>query len=86
MNNPAEGPVPRLGVLTCEAIPLLYREEQELLPTLGARGLDARPIVWSAPELALEELDLVVFRSTWDYFEHVPKFREFLSRLEESGT
>ncbi len=65
-------------------MPLLYREEQALLPALEARGFAARPVVWNAPDLRLDELDLVVFRSTWDYFEQVPKFRELLSRLEAS--
>lgn len=75
---------PTLGLLTCAAIPQLYEEEQDLLPSLIARGIDARPVVWSAPETPIEELDLVVFRSTWDYFEHVSEFRALLVHLEKN--
>jgi len=32
---------PRVALVTCAAQPLLYEEEQELLPRLRARGLEA---------------------------------------------
>ena len=48
------------------AMPGLYDDDHPLLPALAARGIDAEPVVWSAPT-DWDAYDLVVVRSCWDY-------------------
>ena len=48
------------------AMPSLHVDDHPLLPALAARGIDAEPVVWSAPA-DWDAYDLVVVRSCWDY-------------------
>jgi glutathione synthase/RimK-type ligase-like ATP-grasp enzyme len=73
---------PRLALATCDAQPLLFGEERELLPALRARGVDAEAVIWSDPRVDWASFDAVVLRSTWDYFERYPEFCAWLARVE----
>lgn len=72
----------RIAFVTCDAFPGLFQEEQELLPRLRARGHEATAVSWSHPTVDWKQFDLVVLRSTWDYFERTAEFRRWLDRLE----
>lgn len=74
--------MPRVALVTCAAFPGLCGEEAEILPRLQRLGLEARAVVWSDPDVAWKDFDLVVLRSTWDYFERFPAFEAWLARLE----
>lgn len=43
-------------------------EREAIVDELRARGIDAAPVVWDAPGVDWSAYDLVVLRSTWDYF------------------
>ena len=76
--------MPRIALATCELQPDLYLEERELLPRLAKRGVDAHAETWSRPA-DWGSYDLVVIRSTWDYFERLAEFRTWLDALENAN-
>ena len=49
---------------------------------LQARGCVVRPAAWNGPFEPFAEADLVVVRSTWDYYEESEAFRAWLQALE----
>ncbi len=75
----------RVALVTCDALPALYEEEAQLPKLLETRGLTAVPVSWSDPAVDWAQFDLVVLRSTWDYFERYPEFLVWLDRLENLG-
>jgi glutathione synthase/RimK-type ligase-like ATP-grasp enzyme len=78
-------PTRRIALVTCDAVPGLFEEEAQLLPLLAAEGFEARAVSWSDPHAQWNSFDLVVLRSTWDYFERFAEFERWLSRLERGG-
>ena len=75
----------RLAILTEDAFPDLTADDRLLLPALAARGIDARPAVWSDPAVDWPGFDGVLVRSPWDYYRRLPEFLAFLDRLEAAG-
>ena len=73
---------PRVALVTSEALPSLFGDEQALPAQLAAAGIDAEPVVWSAADAAWSGYDAVVIRSTWDYFHRIDEFVTWLDRLE----
>jgi hypothetical protein len=76
---------PRVALVTCEEFPQLYEDEHGLLAAFAAAGADAQAVVWSDARMAWRSFDLVVVRSTWDYFERFAEFTAWLDRIEEEG-
>lgn len=75
----------RVALVTCDALPELYAEEAQLPKLLEARGLTAVPVSWTNPEINWGRFELIVLRSTWDYFERFPEFLVWLDRIEKLG-
>ena len=73
---------PRLALVTCDAFPTLYADEQALPARFADAGADARPVSWSDRSVDWRSFDRVVLRSTWDYFERIDEFRAWLDRLD----
>ena len=78
-------PARRIALVTCDAVPHLFEEEAQVLPLLAAQGFEARALSWSDPHAQWKSFDLVVLRSTWDYFERFAEFERWLQRLEHEG-
>ncbi|MBS2030819.1 MAG: hypothetical protein JST54_23145 [Deltaproteobacteria bacterium] len=76
--------MPRIAFATCDAQPDLYAEERELLPRLAKRGVEAHAVSWTRTA-DWRSYDLVVIRSTWDYFERIAEFRAWLDSLENAN-
>lgn len=74
---------PRLAIATWDKHPGLYAEEAALPALLEARGVDARPVVWSDPDVDWRAFDAVLVRSTWDYVQRLPEFFSWFARLYE---
>jgi glutathione synthase/RimK-type ligase-like ATP-grasp enzyme len=72
----------RIALVTCARLPSLYDDEQALPARFAAAGAVAEPVVWSDPAVDWSRYDLVVIRSTWDYFERIGEFRAWLDRLD----
>ena len=75
----------RVALVTCERLPSLYGDEQELPARFAAAGVEAEPVVWSDARVEWARYDVVVIRSTWDYFERIGEFAAWIDRLEQAG-
>jgi hypothetical protein len=71
----------RIGLATCSRFPLLHDEERPLVAALRALGAETEPLVWSDPSVAWGAFDLVVVRSTWDYFDDRDAFVAWARRV-----
>jgi glutathione synthase/RimK-type ligase-like ATP-grasp enzyme len=74
----------RVALVTCERFPSLYGDEQELPARFAAVGVTAESAVWSDAAVDWARYDVVVIRSTWDYFERIGEFTAWLDRLERA--
>ena len=85
----------RVGIVTDGTRSALTEDGRAIAAALGARGVDAEPLVWTdavgpasadgSPPVdarALERYDGVLFRSCWDYHADYERFRSFLALLE----
>lgn len=59
----------------------IAREEGLLIDALDARGLRATRRAWDDPDFDWHSTRAAVFRSTWDYFERIGPFRQWLARV-----
>ena len=64
----------RIALATSADLPELDPDSQLLLPAFEMLGVDARPTVWSDPDVDWASFDAVVIRSTWDYFDREDEF------------
>lgn len=72
---------PRIALASCEELPGLDDDGQELLRALAALDVDAAPVVWDAPDVDWASYDLVVVRGTWDYVPKLPAFLEWADHV-----
>jgi len=70
---------------TCAEMPEILPSDQLLAKALEAKGAEVSGAPWSGPFEPFAAADLVMIRSTWDYFDKVPAFLSWLDALEESG-
>ena len=75
----------RLGLVTYPEAPDLTTDDQLLLAPLKANGFIPFPLIWSDTEPASIDADLLVIRSTWDYFLDPDRFLRWLAGVEQSG-
>lgn len=61
----------------------LANDDRLLLEALTARGIAARVVRWDDPSVRWEQADLVVLRSTWDYFHRVPAFLRWVNQVQQ---
>jgi glutathione synthase/RimK-type ligase-like ATP-grasp enzyme len=61
--------VTRVALATCAEFAELFEDDFGLRDALVARGVEVVPAVWDDPARDWASFDLVVVRSTWDYFE-----------------
>lgn len=66
---------------TSAALPGLDPDSLPLLDALRERGVDARPVVWSDEHVDWAAFDAVLIRSTWDYFDRLGAFLDWLAAL-----
>ena len=71
-----------IALATSSELPRLDPDSQLLLPAFEELGVDARPTVWSDPDVDWAAFDAVVIRSTWDYFDRED---EFLAWVRAAG-
>ncbi len=64
----------RIALATCAAWPDLDADGPELRAALAAEGLDVAVHAWDAPGVDWAAFDLVVLRTTWDYWDRVEEF------------
>ena len=77
----------RVGLMTCEQLPHLHQDDHLLIEPLAGLGVEAVPVVWSAPgwEAAAAGCSALVLRSTWDYVHRLGEFVRWLDAVQEAG-
>ncbi|VEP17853.1 Glutathione synthase/RimK-type ligase, ATP-grasp superfamily [Hyella patelloides LEGE 07179] len=58
-------------------------EESLIISRLLEKGIKCRRIEWDNPQFDWEKCKLALFRTTWDYFEKLPKFLDWLNKTSE---
>jgi glutathione synthase/RimK-type ligase-like ATP-grasp enzyme len=71
----------RVALVTAAPARGLDEDMPLLLPALGGRRLVAREVVWDDPAIDWGGFDLVVVRSTWDYFARRGEFLAWAERV-----
>lgn len=64
----------RVALASCLKLPEPDVDEPLLLRALAAAGIDARVLAWDDPAAPFEASDLVILRSTWNYYDDVDAF------------
>lgn len=72
--------VTRIALATCAALPDLDEDGPELLAALRAEGLDVEVHPWDS-RVDWAAYDLVVIRTTWDYFTRHEEFLAWTRRV-----
>lgn len=65
---------PRVALATCTRLPALDDDGPVLLAALAEEGLDVEVHAWDAPDVDWAAFDLVVVRTTWDYWDRHEEF------------
>lgn len=77
--------------VTCNEFPELQPGDRILADRLIEKGVDVKAVPWNDPGWGNEEksnfagADIILIRSTWDYFMHVDKFSQWLDALSSFG-
>jgi glutathione synthase/RimK-type ligase-like ATP-grasp enzyme len=74
--------VPNVGFLTSAEIPQLTADDRLAVPLLEERGVRVQPIVWTDESVDPASLDLVVIRSTWDWYRSAKRYAARLQAIE----
>ena len=74
-----------LGIVTCRDYPEYQKDEQLLAPALLPYQIQCQPVIWENAASGLHDLtglDLLLFRSCWNYHFHAQAFSACLNQLE----
>lgn len=74
----------KIALMTCELYPDLIKAESRLVEDFASQGIEALPVVWDKV-WDYSSFDLVILRSTWDYYKKPEIFYKWLSHLETQG-
>ncbi|OQS42538.1 ATP-grasp domain-containing protein [Chromobacterium haemolyticum] len=58
----------------------VHHEDGLVLAALQRQGLRARRLAWDDPDMDWAGARCALFRTTWDYFERLPAFSDWLAR------
>lgn len=75
----------KIAILTCDEMPEMLPYDHIIIKKLNEEGIYTKVFLWD--ELIddikkLEEYDLVLLRTIWDYYKKVDTFMVFLEKLE----
>lgn len=71
----------RICFATCAKMPQLQADDRPVVDALERRGALVTAAPWNGPLAPFETADLVVVRSTWDYWDDPAEFGLWLERL-----
>lgn len=77
----------KIALVTCSSMSNfethLENEEELLLNFLKKKEIEAKIEVWDDTSVNWESYDVVMIKSTWDYFDKVEQFRVWLDEMEK---
>lgn len=76
----------KIAIATCVKLPEPDVDEELLLAALEKRGASVRMLPWDDASAAATADEIVVIRSTWNYFEDVDRFLSWIDRTSKITT
>jgi glutathione synthase/RimK-type ligase-like ATP-grasp enzyme len=78
--------MPKIAVATYDKLPDLTFNDQLLIPIFRENGYTVSPEIWDNSEVDWSSFDIVLIRSTWDYYLKPVKFKNWISQFINSKT
>jgi len=70
----------KIAIATCQRLPEPDPDERVILEALRAKGFETNLLAWDDPSAPFVDHDLVVLRSTWNYYEEPALFLEWIAQ------
>src|SRR5262249_21273698 len=81
-----ERSMPSVAFATYEQEPEITTDDALVAAVLERAGVAVMPAVWDDPAVDWSAFDIVVIRSTWDYYLKADQFERWLQTFTPSGT
>jgi glutathione synthase/RimK-type ligase-like ATP-grasp enzyme len=78
--------MPKIAIATYNKLPDLTENDCLLIPILEKKGFEVHPEIWDNPEVDWRIYDIVLIRSTWDYYLKPEAFKNWISQFINSKT
>lgn len=78
--------MPKIAVATYDKLPDLTFNDQLLIPIFRENGYTVSPEIWDNSEVDWRSFDIVLIRSTWDYYLKPVEFKNWISQFINSKT
>lgn len=75
----------RIAFATCEDWRELWKDDHPAVDALTARGHVVDAVVWDDPSVDWTTYDVVILRSTWDYYLKSDAFAQWIDDLDALG-
>lgn len=75
-------PMPKIALATCLNLYEPDNDQEMMLARFNEAGFDTCLAAWDDNQVEWSGFDGVVVRSTWNYFEHLPEFRAWVSAVD----
>lgn len=75
--------MPKIALATCLNLYEPDNDQELMLARFNDAGFDTCLAAWDDNRVEWSRFDGVVVRSTWNYFEHLPEFRAWVSAVNE---
>ncbi len=69
--------------MTCVQLPEPDPDQDLLLRAIAGADLDPHLVAWDDPEVAWEDFDLAIIRSTWNYISQLDDFLTWIDRTSD---
>lgn len=86
--GPSEDPsvlTRRVAFVTYEGLPQLSDDDRRAIGPLREKGVEAVPVRWDDREVDWSSFELILLRSTWDYYRKYAEFLRWIERPEIEG-
>lgn len=78
--------MPKIAFATCSELPNLTENDRLLIPIFEANGYTISAEIWDNSEVDWAIYDVVLIRSTWDYYLKPEEFKNWISKFVNSRT
>lgn len=75
----------KVAFVTCGEFANLSEDDQVAVAVLEKRGIKVEPAVWDSDAVDWKAFDVIILRSTWDYFRNYDSFMSWISTMEHKG-
>ena len=76
----------RIAIATCLDQPALTPDDELLGPALASAGISWTAVPWNEKGVEWTRFDGILIRSTWDYYQHLGAFLDWIDRIAAAGS